>query len=224
MAKKKSNPQYKVVNFVDVNELLSFAKEEYKELEEQIKEEKRVEDELKEFISTIEKHSDHKIHFIGHEKRYGNHLVRFLLKDGGFIEVIAEKPLALNAHFYSKEQADKFAKGLKKALEKHMPNHPVKDMVINNIKVEDGFRDDVLTLNKWSRMHKIAIHKTVVVTIVTIIVFLIIEMLKEILRTGSERFLHFESFIISFAVAAMIAFFFEPIKEKVEHYVEKFLP
>ncbi len=215
--------KYKVVSLLDVNELLPFAKEEVRSLEQDIKEEKRVEKELKEFIGKIEKHSGHKIHYIGHEKRYGKHLVRFLLQKGGFIEVMVEKPLALNAHFIKKESAEKFANGLKKALDEHLPDHPVKQMFIDSIAVEDGFKDDVITVDKWSKIHKLAIHKTLLYTIVVFSIFIIIEIIKEFFLAKTKEVLPFESVIVTLITAVIIVLFYEQIKEKIELWLAKIL-
>ncbi|MBN1502393.1 hypothetical protein JW930_02515 [Candidatus Woesearchaeota archaeon] len=219
----KKEPSYKVVSLLDVNELLSFAKQEVKGLEDEIKEEQRVEEELKEFIKHIEKHSGHKLNYIGHEKRYGKHLVRFLFQDGGFLEVIVEKPLAMNAHFSDEEQAKKFVSGLKKTLEKTLPDHPVKDMFIDSIHIEDGFKDDVLTVDKWSKIHGITIQKTLVVTVVAVFIFVIIELTKAYFVETARDVLHLESFIISIVTAIIIALFIEPIRNKTEHIVGKMI-
>ena len=215
--------KYKTVSMIDVNQLLTFAKKEYEQLEEQIKEEKRVEKELKEFVSIIEKHSGHKIHYIGHEKRFGKHLVRFLLKDGGFVEVMVEKPLVINGHFISKNSAEKFLHGLKKALEKVLPENQVKKIFIDSLKVEDGFKDEVLTLDKWERMHKLVIHKTVVITFVAIIIFIIVEIIVDILTEVTKEFFSVHSAVFSMIVAVFLALFFEPIKEKMDAVVARIL-
>jgi len=219
MAKRRAN--YKRVSLIDVNELMSFAKREYKELEEQIKEEKRVEEELKEFIKAIEKHTNHKIHYIGHEKRHGKHLIRFLFKKGGFLEVMVEKPLAINAHFLNQAHADKFAKGLKKALHETLPDHKVKDIFIESIKVEDGFKDELLTFDKWSMMHRLAIKKTVVVTVFTVIFFVILEIIEMFTAETTQELFHLKSASISILIAVIIALFFVKIKEKLEDIVDK---
>jgi len=219
MAEKR--PNYKRVSIVDVNELLSFAKKEYHELEEQIQEEKRVENELKDFIKAIEKHSKHKIHYIGHEKRHGKHLVRFLFKKGGFLEVMVEKPLAINAHFINEKHAEKFAQGLKKTLHEVLPENKVKDMVINDVKVEDGFKEDMLTFDKWSSLHNIAIKKTVVVTVLTIIVFIIMEVVEMFTTETTQEIFNLPSVLISIIIAVIIAFFFIHIKEKLEDIIDR---
>ena len=218
MAGRKSN--YKRVSIVDVNELLSFAKKEYHELEEQIKEEKRVENELNDFIKEVEKHSKHKIHYIGHEKRHGKHLIRFLFKKGGFLEVMVEKPLAINAHFIDEKHAEKFANGLKKALHEVLPENKVKDMIINDVKVEDGFKEDMLTFDKWSSLHNIAIKKTVVVTVFTLIFFIIMEIVEMFTTETTQELFDLPSILISITIAVIIAFFFLQIKEKLEDIID----
>jgi hypothetical protein len=190
---------YKIVSLLDVDQLLSFAKNEVQSLDEEIKEEKRVEKELKEFISIVEKNSGHG--FIGHEKRYGKHLIRFLFTTGGFLEVIVDKPLTMNAHFINEKHAEKYAKGLKIALEKVLPNHPVKPIFIESIKIEDGFKDDVISLDRWSKMHKITIHKTLVTTIVIFLIFIIMGITQEYIEHVTSEMFQLRSVAITIAAA-----------------------
>lgn len=220
---KSKKEEYKVVNFVDVNELLTFAKNEFKELEEQIKEEKRVEDELKVFIEKIERFSGHSIHHIGKERREGNLLIRFLFTGGGLLEVMGDKPLTMNAHFVNEKSAKKFAEGLKKALNKELPDHPVKDMIIQSIDIQDGFKDPGLTYDKWNKMHHLAVNHTVVVTLVALIIFIIIEWTKELFKETAFQYFNFHSFAVSIITAIIVAFFFDKIRSKVEHITAKFI-
>ncbi len=222
-AKKSGGSKYHIVSLLDVNDLLTFAKEEVKTLKEEITEEQRVEKELKEFIATIEKHSGHKIHYMGHEKRFGKHLVRFMFKKGGFLEVMVEKPLALNAHFINKSQADDFASGLKKALKEVLPDSPVKDIFIESIKVEDGHQKQLLSVDKWAMLHKITIHRTIVVTVVAAILVLIMEFFKEFFVMKAKLAMEEDSIIISIVTAIIIVLFFEPVKSKVEKVLGKLM-
>jgi len=223
MEQNEIKKKYSVVNLVDVNELLTFVKKEYRELDAQIKEEKRIEDELKDFIKEIEKHSGHSIHHIGHEKKYGAHLIRFLFKDGGFLEVIVEKPLAITGHFLDEKAAKKFAKGLKKTLNQILPDSPIKQMYIDSVNVEDGMNSEILTLDKWSRIHKIAIHKTIVITITAVFLFVLLEFIKELFIESAREILKLHSMFVSLTIALIIAISFEPIKIRVEKIVGKFI-
>ena len=214
---------YKVISLVDVNQLLSFAKNEFNNIEEQIREEKRVEKELKEFVSDIERFSGHRIHFIGHEKRYGKHLIRFLLKDGGFLEVMVEKPLAINGHFISRRAAERFVNGLKKVLYYRLPESPIKNLVINSIKVEDGLKEEILTFEKWGQMHNIWIRKTLAISLVAIILFFVFELIQETFEYIALQYINIPSLIISLITAIIIAAVFEPLKELIDEVVEKIL-
>ena len=166
-------------------------------------------------ITEVEKFSGHKIHYIGHEKRYGKHLVRFLFKKGGFLEVIVEKPLTMNAHFFDEKHANNFAHGLKKVLKKSLPDQPVKEMFIGSIQVEDGFKGELLSIDKWSKMHRIAIHKTLVVTVMAIAIAFLIEVTKEFFRVKTSDVLHFESLVVTMVTALIIVLILEPAKDKV---------
>jgi hypothetical protein len=213
--------EHKVVSFVDVNDILKFTKKECRDLDSQIKEEKRVEDELKKFIGDVQKHSGHMIHHIGNDKKSELFLVRFLFKDGGFLEVVGEKPLSLNAHFISKKEAEKFAEGLKKTLNQYMPDTTIKSMVVDSVQVTDGKQEDMITLEKWSKMHKIAVNKTVVVTIVALIIYVTIEITKALLQETTAEFFPIHSIILSLITAVILAFSFDPIKNKLDEIIEK---
>tara|TARA_Y100000310_G_scaffold139131_1_gene138354 strand:+ start:7030 stop:7701 length:672 start_codon:yes stop_codon:yes gene_type:complete len=219
MAAKKES--YKVISLVDVNELLSFAKKEYKDIEQQIKEEQRVEKELKTFIKNIEGISGNNIQYIGHEKRFGSHLVRFLFKQGGFLEVMVEKPLTMNAHFIDTKTANKFLKGLKKSLRKTLPDSNVKKMFIDSLSIQEGVPENIVSMGEWGKMHKIAIHKTFVFTIVAGFLLLIIELIKTIFHEFTREYIGISSFIITFITALLIAIFFEKIKFQVEKLSKK---
>jgi hypothetical protein len=218
----KRRHDYKVVSMVDVNQLLSFAKAEYQALEEQINEEKRVEKELKEFINLIEKESRHRIHYIGHEKRFGKHMVRFLLKDGGFIEVMVEKPLVLNGHFVTKKSAENFLNGFKKALHHQIPDHPVKQMVIDSIKIEDGVNAELIKFETHNLMHKIFLRKTVVLSLVAVFIFIIFEIIRESIKLFAFEHASLSSWVTVVPTAIVIALLFEPLKELADKVVEDF--
>ncbi|MBU0756941.1 MAG: hypothetical protein KKF44_02660 [Nanoarchaeota archaeon] len=215
--------EYKVVTLLDIDQLLTFVKNDVHSVEDDLKEERRVEKELKEFIREVEKHSGHKIQYIGHEKRYGRHLVRFIFKKGGFLEVIVEKPLSMNGHFINQKHAEMFMKGLKKVLNKKLPDHPVKSIFIESIKIEDGFKDDLITLDTWNKMHRITIHKTFVTTIVIFTIFVILELIKEYFKVFAASSLNVESVIFSVIAAILISVLFEPLKERIDRIVGKII-
>jgi len=219
--KHKYNPDYKTVNLIDVNEILGFAKKEVKELEEEINEDKRIEQELLDFMKHVEKNSKQKIHFIGHEKKFGIHMLRFMFSNGGFMEVMVEKPLSINAHFLDAGSAAKFAKGLKKVLDRTLPDSPVKSMYIDSVKVSDGFGEETLNLSKWTIMHKITIHRTILVTVLAMTTFFLIESVKVLFHERIVEILNRHFFIISWAVGLIIGLLVEPLRTRIEHFVER---
>ena len=148
-------------------------------------------------------------------------MIRFLFKKGGFLEVMVEKPLALNAHFIDEKHAEKFANGLKKALYETLPENKVKDIIINDVKVEDGFKDEMLTFDKWTMMHRIAIKKTVVVTVFTILFFIIMELIEMFTTETTQELFDLPNVLISIIIAVIIAFFFIQIKDKLEDIIDK---
>ena len=94
-------------------------------------------------------------------------------------------------------------------------------MFVESIQVEDGFKDDLLTFDKWSLMHRFAIHKTIMVTVFTILFFITMEVVELLTTETTKEILPFQNFIISIVLAVLIAFFFMRIKEKLEDLIDK---
>jgi hypothetical protein len=132
-----------------------------------------------------------------------------------------EKPLVLNAHFLHREKAERFSEALKKTLHYLIPAHPVKEMFIDSITVEEHSKNP-LTMETWMRMHNIYLQKSIMFTALTITLVAIFELTKALIESMTLKWFHINSEIAVIVGAAIVAFAFEPIKKKIEDLVNKY--
>lgn len=213
-----------MISVLDVEELLPFVKKETMSIEEQIIEEKRVKEELEKFVDLLIKHNKEKFYYIGEEKKFGKHLERYIFHNGGFLEILVEKPVSINAHFLSKKRAEKFCSALKKVSNVVLPESEVKKIFIDSIQVSKP-EDSPLTYDKWKIIHSLAIHKTAVYSIVALILFVLFESIETLIEFISSEFFNIKVHIlyIDIIVAVIAALSFEPIKIIVTRFIDKII-
>ena len=139
---------------VDVGEVLPFAVKKMKSLAENMKEQERAHNELVRFIDLLEKSYKQPIYYMGMDIIEAKTYERFMFRKGGFFEIMTEAPLAMNAHFVERKQAEKFQKALVKTLREIMPQTQVTDMFLDSIEVNDE-QDESLTYEKWDKMKEL---------------------------------------------------------------------
>ena len=213
--------KYYSIRITDVAGLLPFVKKEERELAGEIKEDARVKEELTKFTSILKRHYHQSIIYIGEEKRFGKHLERFLVDHNGFMEIMIEPPLIMNIESIHRATAEKFLVALKKTfyeIIKH--DNVVKRTFIEGIVVEEGNKYP-LTIEKWEKMHTIAIRKTVVYTLVAIFIALTFSIFSESFEIIAGRFFGYKGEVIKVAMALVIAFAFGPIKHMTDEFVAK---
>ncbi len=225
MIQKKTDKHY-TVSTIDVAELLPLVRKEVKSLTEELAEDKRVKDELDKFISLIRKHSKKQVHHIGQERSFNKHVDRLIFKDDGFVEILAESPLVINGYFLDKRSAIHFHKALKKTIRKLISKNEeaerLKKFFIESIKIESP-KEQIVTFDKWAKMHRIGLHSTLVFTIVAFILVLMFEATTTTIEFINSEILKFNIHKLVFVIAnsLFVAIFFEPIKLKVSDYIEK---
>lgn len=139
---------------LDVGERLPFAVRKTETLQQSFDEQDRAKRELVKFINHLERKLRQKVFYMGFDVIGEKSYERFLFDKGGFLEVMVESPVALNAHFVHDTQAKSFAKALKAALMDLMPKGPVTQLFLDSIEVQD--QDDTsLTVEKWHKMKEI---------------------------------------------------------------------
>ena len=138
---------------LDINELLPFMIMRKKVLAEQFAEEERAKEELTRFIDSLERRFKQSIQYVGMDVIGEKNYVRFLFAKVGFLEILTERPVAINAHFPDKKMAASFKKALVETL-RAMIKDPSVEMFLDSIEVQD--QDDTsLTVQKWRMMTKI---------------------------------------------------------------------
>ncbi len=139
---------------LDVGELLPFVIKKTKNLQESIKEQERAKNELVKFIDRLEKNYKEPIYYMGMDIIESKSYERFIFAKGGFFEIMAESPLAMNAHFVDRKKSIKFCGALKKAIKSILRKDRVSEMFINSIEVNSE-QDESLTYQQWYRMKNI---------------------------------------------------------------------
>ncbi len=133
------------VSFLDIPEALPFSEKEEAE-EDVIKS-------LDKFIAVLEKQFKENVVFIGDDIIGEKFYYRFLFKKGGFVEIMANPPVAIIAHFIEERRAQRFAKALKAAINKTVRDKKAREILKNVIEVSSG--KESLGYNKWIKLKKI---------------------------------------------------------------------
>jgi hypothetical protein len=214
---------YRIVTFVDVHNLLPFGKKQYQTPLMKFKEEARIEKEVLVFASGIGRRAKLKIHFIGHEKDEDDHTLRFIIEQGGYIEMHIDRPLSMNAHFISQDRAELFATALKESLRIHIPEHPVKELMIKEIKIEDGFINPPVSKGTWSWMHRYTVRHAMIGTIVALMIFGTLEFTKLLIGTGAIFTSQNHTILFAGVTAIIIAFTLEPLRNWIDKLLEKII-
>ncbi len=110
--------------------------------------------ELDKFIKLLEKNLGEKLVYIGMDVIGEKYYERFLIEKGGFIEIMMEAPLAINAHFCSKPRAKKFEKAIKEAFKKTLPKNSISKIFIENISVSTDQTQNI-KVKTWDKLKDI---------------------------------------------------------------------
>jgi len=139
---------------LDVSEVLPFAIKRSKNLAQSMQEQEIAHEQLLKFVDQLEKAFKQQCYYVGMDVIGEKSYERFLLEKGGFLEVMMESPVALNAHFCKQTQAKDFLKALKTALSKTLKDNPLASMFINSIEVQCE-EDQSLNVSSWNKMKDI---------------------------------------------------------------------
>lgn len=147
---------------------------------------------------------------------------KFMIEDGGFFSIVLDKPIIFQAYFIKKEKGEAFLKALKKVLRTHVENNDIKDILIDNLELKrkEDFNDSIDILKT---IHKLAIKRSFVFSIVILILFAFFEIIKQVLLTMVASYESFRNFytLTNILGAVLIAFLFEPIKNKTDQLLSK---
>lgn len=218
---KKRKLFHITVPIVDIDSILPFNSEE-KEFVDFLIEKEKIKEEILQFIMELKKVMKEDIIYIGGEEGKNKFIEKFILEEGGFVEFIIEKPLAVNAHFTKMEHARRYLKAIKQALNYVIPDTAYKQVFIDSISINTR-KEEHLTFTKWHKMHRFYIKDSVIFTIIAFIIVVIFEGMKKIFEIISIERFHFESMWVSIFGAIMIAFLFEPVKKRAEKMIDKYI-
>jgi hypothetical protein len=143
--------QHFFVPVLDVGELLPFSIKTIKDIKKSMAEQERARTELEKFIDLLEKMFKEKIFYMGMDVIEAKTYERFMFEKGGFLEIMMETPLALNAHFVEEKRAKSFSEAIKKTFQIILKNDSVTKMLIDSIS-PNSEHDDSLTYEKWDIM------------------------------------------------------------------------
>ncbi|MFH0876187.1 MAG: hypothetical protein V1859_09695 [archaeon] len=147
------------VSVVDVSEVIPFCLKDTTNLSESLTEQTKSREKLEEFIALLQKTYKQKIWYMGFDIIGEKSYERFMFDDGGFLEIMMEAPLAINAHFVHREQAEKFCTSLKKTFLKILKDDTFTKMFVDSISVNEEKAPDeeinTLTVKKWHTLQNI---------------------------------------------------------------------
>ncbi len=110
--------------------------------------------ELERFIKILERNFKEPIWYMGFDVIGEKYYERFLFDKGGFLEIMMEAPLVMNAHFVRQARAKRFAIAMKKTLTSCLPKSPICKMLIENVEASSEEMEETLTVNKWQKLRK----------------------------------------------------------------------
>jgi hypothetical protein len=139
---------------LDIGEILPFTLKKTETVEESLRAQEKAREKLVEFIEKLEQEFGEGIYYLGFDEIAGKFYERFMFEKGGFLEIMIESPMAINAHFIDTEKAKKFCDALKSTLRKVLPKDKVSDLFIDSIGTQTE-EEDSLTYKKWERMKNI---------------------------------------------------------------------
>ena len=141
------------VPLLDVSEKIPFAISLCSNTNKNISCQESAKKELNKFINSLSKNLKEKVVYIGMDVIGEKYYERYLFEKGGFLEIMMEAPLAINAHFSNKVQAKKFEKSLKVVLGSILKKDAVSKMFLDSIGI--GTDETNLKVSTWDKLKNI---------------------------------------------------------------------
>jgi len=142
------------VNVLDSPEITPFTIKLEKDLSVSLKKQEKARKELEKFITILKKEFKEPIWYIGFDIIGEKFFERFIFENGGFLEIMMEAPLAINAHFVHEDRAEKFAKALRRTLKKILPKKPITKIFLDNVDIGSEQATE-LKVEEWDKLKKI---------------------------------------------------------------------
>lgn len=212
------------IAILDTNNIIPFSKPEGADLSDELKYMDQVLAEVSNFSTILQRNLRRKLINLGEDKSDGAHVLRYFF-DGteGLLELIIDRPAALNAYFVKKRDAVTFLHALRATFEKILPKTNVKSLFIDSIHISYGLEEKI-THHTHSKMRAIYLHRGVSLVVVALFIVGLFEVIKAfvgIIAIQVFSVSQVNAWIFTIIAAVIISFFFEPIKKRTEKVVEK---
>jgi len=209
------------VSALDVVEQLPFSLVVENNLRKDLELKQKATDELEKFIVRLRHHMSEHIYHLGKDTINKRSLHRFMFDGPGFMEFILEAPVAINAHFQSKQRARKFLTALKKTIRETLPEGPRREMFLASIEVQDEHHVP-LHLETIEKIHDIRamLHKSVSFVVVSVVLFTILEFGEEAATEIFREVFGISAVMITVVISVAIALCLKPMKEAADRVVE----
>ncbi len=213
------------INVLDTNDLMPFSKPEGFEPSEDFQLRDAVLARTTEFTTTLAKKFSCRLISIGEETQAGRHVLRYVFSGKeGLLELIIDRPAVLNAYFVKRKDAVAFLHALRATLARELPESPVKQLFIDSIHITKGL-DEKITHETHHKMRAIYLHKGASLVAVAIIIVAIFEVIKAVVGIIAVQWFGIarsHPWVVTVVSAVFISFFFDPIRDRIEHLIEKY--
>lgn len=109
-------------------------------------------EELGSFVDALAENFKENIYYIGQDTIGEKFYERFLLENGGFLEIMVRAPVAIVAHFVERKDAEHFAKALEKVILDL--NNKVAPLLAKSIEVQTE-KEQPMDYKTWSKLRRI---------------------------------------------------------------------
>ncbi len=150
----KNNLRHYFVPALDVSEKVPFTVSLTRNAKKDMSSHDNAKKYLSDFVSFVEKSFGEKLIYIGMDVIGEKYYERFLFEKGGFLEIMMEAPLAINAHFSHKARAKKFETAIKKAFSKLLDKDSVSKMFIESISFSSDDEENI-KVSTWGKLKNI---------------------------------------------------------------------
>ncbi|RME30905.1 hypothetical protein D6789_04260 [Candidatus Woesearchaeota archaeon] len=225
MVEQRTPEDIYTIGVLDVNHLMPFSKPEGFEASEDFQLKDEVLARTTEFTTTLARKLRSRLISIGEDKAEGRHILRYVFSGReGLLELIIDRPAVLNAYFVKRKDAVAFLHALRATLKQELPPSTVKDLFIDSIHIAKGLEEKI-THHAHHKMRAIYLHKGASLVAVAIVIVAIFEVIKAVVGIITVEVLGLgrgHPWLVTVISAVFISFFFDPIRDRIEHFIEKY--
>ena len=210
------------ISALDAAEQLPFSFVEGHSLKESLDANRKATEELEKFVHLMQKSMKEKIYHLGKDTINQKSYHRFMFEGPGFMEVILEAPVAINAHFQTRVRARKFLNAFKKSMRTMLPDGPKREVFLSSIDIEDEHHVP-LHLDSWVKIRDVRsiLHKSVNLVVVSLAIFTLLEFGEEAMTEIFREVFGISAAIVTLVLSVAIALCLKPLKETADRLVER---